>query len=338
MNEVITAWVQFGAALVLIGYAGTALSRYGDVIADKTGLGGTWIGVALVATVTSFPELITGISSVTLAHEPDIAVGTVLGSCVFNMVILVVLDFLSRERSVFELAGEAHILSAGLCVLLISVIGFNLLLDQQNGGGWSFFWVGASTPLVLLIYMASVRVVFRYEREHPDPEDVPDDFSLATSLARASLGFGVSAAVTIGVSMWLPFVALDLASAMDWQETFVGTLFVAVVTSLPEVVVTIAALRIGAVDMAVANLFGSNMFNILVIAVSDSFFTKGPLLANVAPVHILSAFSALMMTGIAIVGLMYRPRGRVFGHFGWASLGLVTIYLLNSYVLYLYGN
>ncbi len=338
MNDVLSAWIQFTAALLLIGYAGTALSRYGDVIADKTGLGGTWVGIALLATVTSVPELVTGISAVRLTDKPDIAVGIVLGSCVFNMVILVVLDLVSRGRSVFELAGQGHILSAGLGVLLIGVVGFSLVLAREDEVGWSLGYVGVYTPLILLIYLAAVRAVFRYERKHPDVEDPPAEFSNSTSLPQAVVAFGASSVVVIAVSLWLPFVATDLASAMGWYETFVGTLFIAVITSLPEVVVTVSALRIGAVNLAVANLFGSNMFNIGVIAVADLFYAKGPILAHVGSVHILSAFSAVMMTGVAIVGLQYRPEGRVFGKLGWASLMLVTLYLLNSFVVYLYGG
>lgn len=338
MTDAFTAWIQFIAALVMIGYAGTALSRYGDVIADKTGLGGTWIGLALVATVTSVPELVTGVSAVRLADKPDIAVGTVLGSCVFNMVILVILDVIARGRSVFELAGQGHILSAGLGVLLISVVGFSLVLASQDGVGWSLGSVGVYTPLIVLIYLASVRAVFRYEQKHPGAEGPPAEYSIATSMTQAVTAFAASSIVVVAVSLWLPFVAADLALAMGWNETFVGTLFVAVVTSLPEVVVTVAALRIGAVNLAIANLFGSNMFNIGVIAVGDIFYSKGPILAHVGSIHVLSAFSAVMMTGVAIVGLQYRPQGRLFGKFGWASLVLVTVYLLNSYVVYLYGG
>lgn len=339
MDEVVAAWAQFAAALVLIGYAGTVLSRYGDVLADKTGLGGTWIGVALIATVTSVPELITGVSAVALASDADIAVGTVLGSCVFNMLILVVLDFVSRGRSVFEMAGRQHVLSAGLGVLMVGVVGFNVMLAQANGGSISpgLGPIGIYTPLLFLLYVVSVRVVFRYERDHPI-EEPPDELARRIGMRQAVTAFAASALVVVAVSLWLPFVAQDLAGAMSWHNTFVGTLFVAMVTSLPEVVVTVAALRIGAVDLAVANLFGSNLFNILVIGVDDLFFLKGPILDHVVPVHAISAFSAIMMTGIAIVGLVYRPRSPVIGRMGWASLMLVTIYLLNSYVLYLYGG
>jgi len=90
-SPAITAWLQFVVCAVLIGYTGTKLSRYGDIIAEKTGLGGAWIGLALMATVTSLPELVTGISSVTLADAPDIAVGNVLGACVMNLAMIVIL-------------------------------------------------------------------------------------------------------------------------------------------------------------------------------------------------------------------------------------------------------
>jgi len=338
MDGALAVWIQFAVALALIGYAGSALSRYGDVLADKTGLGGTWIGVALVATVTSLPELLTGVSAVALAGDADIAVGTILGSCVFNMGILVVLDFLTRgHRSIFEVARQGHILSAGLGVLLIGVVGFNVMLATEDGRAVALGPVGLYTPLIVLLYAVSVRVVFRYERENPEVRAAGDLFP-TVSMARAVTGFSASAVVVIAVSVWLPFVAQDLAAVMGWHRSFVGTLFVALVTSLPEVVVTVAALRIGAVDLAVANLFGSNMFNILVVAVDDLFFLEGPILSHVDPVHALSAFSATMMTGVAIVGLVYRPRSRVLGSVGWASLILATIYLLNTYLLYLYGG
>ena len=103
-------WIEFLICTSLIVYSGTKLSKYGDIIAEKTGLGGTWIGVVLMASVTSFPELVTGISSVTYAGVPDIAVGDVLGSCVFNMLILAILDALYRPMPISAKAHHGHIL------------------------------------------------------------------------------------------------------------------------------------------------------------------------------------------------------------------------------------
>ncbi|MGZ8160856.1 MAG: hypothetical protein ACXWT4_18925 [Methylobacter sp.] len=86
-------FVEFAALALVIGGSGYFLSLYGDVIAEKTGLGGTWVGIALLATVTSLPELVTGISAVTYVNVPNIALGDALGSCVFNLLLIVLLDF-----------------------------------------------------------------------------------------------------------------------------------------------------------------------------------------------------------------------------------------------------
>ena len=103
-------WLQFALCAALIGLAGYRLSRYGDVIAEKTGLSGTWIGMILLATVTSLPELATGVSAVTFADTPDIALGDALGSCVFNLLILMILDFLYPKESLYMRASQGHLL------------------------------------------------------------------------------------------------------------------------------------------------------------------------------------------------------------------------------------
>jgi len=331
-------WLQFLLCCALITVAGVYLSRYGDAIADKTGLGKTWIGVVLLASVTSLPELVTGVSSVTAADVPDIAVGDVLGSCVFNLLIIVVLDLLYRGESVYTRASQGHVLSAAFGVMMIGLAGFHIVLASR-GQVMSIGHVGISTPVILLLYAVAMRTVFRYEQRQIEKftEAQPDAYPGLT-LRGAVARYVAAAAVIVVAGTWLPFVAEHLARVMGWTQSFVGTLFVAVVTSLPELVVTIAALRLGAIDMAVGNLFGSNLFNIGILAIDDLVFLKGPLLANVAPVHAVSALSAVMMTGVAIVGLFYRSGARVLRTVGWASVVLFTIYLINVYTLYLYGS
>ncbi len=125
---------------------------------------------------------------------------------------------------------------------------------------------------------------------------------------------------------------------MDWHTSFVGTLFVAFVTSLPEIAVTLSALKLGAVNMAVGNLFGSNLFNVAILSVDDLLYTQGPLLAHISLSHAVSSLSAIMMTGVAIVGLVYRPTKKRLKIIGWASLLIFSIYLVNSYIFYLYSG
>ena len=308
------------------------------MIAEKTGLSGSWIGLVLLASVTSLPELVIGASSVTIVDAPDIAVGDALGSCVFNLVILVVLDFLQRGESVYRRARIGHVLSAGFGTVLIGFVGMSLLLHGR-GLGIAVGHVGIYTPVILILYALAMRTLFRYERTHREEfaEESAERYPKMT-LRTALLRYAAGGVVIVGAGTWLPFVAGDLAEAMGWRTSFVGTLFVAAVTSLPELVVTVSALRIGALDMAIANLLGSNLFDMAVIAIDDILFVNGPILARVSPIHAVSAMSAVVMTGIAVVGLLYRPQVRVFRAVGWVSLGLFIMYLLNSYVLYIHGE
>jgi cation:H+ antiporter len=331
-------WIEFLLCVLAIGFAGVKLSRYGDAIADKTGLGGSWVGVLMMASVTSLPELVTGVSSVTVAGTPNIAVGDVLGSCVFNLLLIVALDFLSREESVYRRASQGHILSGGFGIMLIGIAGLNLLLAAK-GGSLSLGYVGLYTPVILILYLVSMRSVFLYETEQVEKfieaeADAYPDLTLRIAVIR----YLAAAAVVLVAGAALPFVAKAMAVEMGWHQSFVGTLFVAFVTSLPEMVVTVAALQLGAVDMAIGNLFGSNLFNIAILAVDDIFYLQGPLFDAVSSTHAISAFSAIMMTGVAIVGLLYRPRTRVLKTVGWVSLFLFTVYLINSYILYIYGE
>ena len=338
LSPAVIAWLEFSLCAALIAAAGSRLSRYGDIIAEKTGLGGAWIGLALMATVTSLPELVTGVSAVALADAPDIAVGNVLGACIINLAMIVILDLLQRGESIYTRASQGHILSASFGIIMAGFVGFSVLFSQ-HGEVMSLYHVGVYSPFLLLLYGVAMRALFRYERRQRAAaveervERYPD-----TTLREALIRYGLAASVVVAAGLWLPYVGRDIAQAMAWQETFVGTLFVAFATTLPEIVVTVSALRIGALDLAVSNLLGSNLFNLVIIAIDDTVYLKGPLLSFVSPLHAVSALSVVMMSGVAVVGLFYRPRERLFRTVGWTSLLLLSLYLLNAFFLYLYGG
>jgi cation:H+ antiporter len=327
----VLVWIEFLVCLAVIGVAGARLTRYGDAIADKTGLGRTWVGVLLLASVTSLPELSTGISSVTVAAVPNIAVGDVLGSCVFNLLILAVLDVINRRESVYREASQGHILSSGFGVVLLGVIGLSIILSP-TGPSMALGHVGYYSLVLIVLYFVAMRTVFRYEMKHVGEftEQEPDRYPQIT-LRQTVIRYLGAAALVVGAGSWLPFIGGALATQMGWSESFVGTLFVAIVTSLPEMVVTIAAVRLAALDMAVGNVLGSNLFNTVIIAVDDLFYSSGPLLADVDTSHAATALTAIMMTGLAVVGFLYRPH-RIHHIIGWASVTMLALYLFNTYV------
>ncbi len=346
MTAATAVWFQFAACAALIGLGGFQLARHADVIAKRTGLSGGWIGLALVATVTSLPELATGITSVTIADAPNLAVGNALGSCVLNLVFLVLIDFLFRQEPVWRRANQGHVLAAAFGVVLLGFTLVSLLISQVAPlrPGTPLDWLGRlgfslATPVLLGLYLIAMRTVFTYERAHASAAQGTDtETKSLPALGHAVVRFALAAGVVIAAGLWLPFIAIDLAAIMGWNRSFVGSLFMALVTTLPELAVTLAALRLGALDMAIGNLLGSNLFNVTIIAVDDLFYTKGALLADVSLVHAVTASSALVMTGLAMVGLFFRPRSRVLRAVGWVSLGIFAIYLLNTYVLYLHGD
>lgn len=331
MNPVVLIWLQFAACVALIGGAGVRLIRYGDAIAALTGMSRNWVGLILVATVTSLPELATGLSSVTIANSPDIAVGDALGSCVFNLAILAIVDVAYRKNPVYAVASSKHILTAGFGVVLLAATALVLLLTAQ-GRIPSIGYVSGGSLVIAMLYLWAMRTIYLAEHRHRSPEDT----ELPTmSLNVALTGYGLSAAIIVGAGIWLPLIGVKLAEMMGWSNTFVGTLFVAVATSVPELATTLGAIRIGAIDMAIGNLLGSNLFDVLILTFDDFAYTPGSLYARVSIMHVISALSACVMSGAVVVALAYRPASRVWHAGSWASISLLGMYLLNTVIQYL---
>jgi cation:H+ antiporter len=327
-------WFLFIVCAALIIVCGTHLSRYGDVIAEKTGLGRAWVGLVLMAAVTSLPELITGISSVTVADTPDIAAGNVLGACVFNLSVIALMDLLHGPGPIFSKVEHGHILSAGYGIILIGLLSLSLLANAYIP---AVGHVSLSTPAIMLVYAIGIRSVFLFERkkiaEFVGEMAVSARYGHITA-REAALKYALNAVVIIAVATALPFIGDRMAQQTGLGRSFVGTVFIAVATTLPELTVSLSALKIGAVDMAIANLFGSNMFNIMIIAVDDIFYVKGPILSAVSANHVVTGFMAALMTGIAIVGLTYRLKKKTFLRIGWDALALVLAYIANILLLY----
>jgi cation:H+ antiporter len=173
-----------------------------------------------------------------------------------------------------------------------------------------------------------MRTIFAFERNRVTEiaETLTGEIRYADiTLRRAMLLYAAAAAVLVVAAIFLPGAAEQLADLTGLGHSFVGSLFVAGSTSLPELVVSIAAARMGAIDMAAGNLFGSNLFNIAVLGVDDVLYTKGSLLAAVSPAHLATLGAAITMTGIVIIGLTYRAKRKRF-RLSWDAIGVVAVY------------
>ncbi|MDA8240845.1 MAG: hypothetical protein M0Z67_10810 [Nitrospiraceae bacterium] len=327
-------WIGFIVCTSAIVYAGTKLAKYGDIISEKAGLGRTWIGVVLMASVTSLPELATGISSVTYAGVPDIAIGDILGACVFNMCILAFLDVLSKPVPISAKARQGHILSAGFGVLLLSIVAGGLFFRKYS---FPLGWIGAYSLLFVIIYFIAMRLVYAYEKRQVAEfmKEIAREMKYKEiPVKTAVFHYCINALIVVAAALFLPKIGEGIAETTGLGQTFVGNIFIALSTTLPEVVVSIAAVRMDAVDLAIGNLFGSNLFNIFILAVDDLFFVKGPILSFVNPNHAISALSAIAMTAVAVIGLTYRAERKPL-FLAWDSFSILLIYLMNLMLLYM---
>ncbi len=327
-------WTQFLLCGLAIMVAGTQLSRYGDILAVKTGMGRTWMGLVIIAAATSLPELATGASSILWVQAPDITVGDLLGSCVFNLLILALVDLLYPRGPALTAADRGHLVAAGFGVVMLGVAVMGVMAHSPIAS-LTFLHVGLSSLVLVICYLVAMRAVFRYQRrelaayqkereEEPAYEDV--------TLNRALLLFGVNALVVLAAGVWLARTAAHLAELAGWHMSLMGTLFVAASTSLPELVVTLGALRLGAIDLAVGNLFGSNLINLAMLGVMDILYVKGPLLGLAASVHAVTGLMAILMTGIASLELAYRPQKKALRWMSTGAFLLVFIYAAHIFV------
>jgi cation:H+ antiporter len=318
-------WIQFLAAALVIVLAGVRLARYGDVLGEKTGLGRSWAGVVLLAATTSLPELFTGFGATALAALPDIAVGDVLGSCMFNLLILSLMDVVQPEP-LSTRAHQGHTLSIGFGLVLIGVAGFGLL-----GGTLlpTFGWVGLYSPVLMAVYFLSMRLIFTHEqhRRAREVREVAEELQYTDiPLRTAAMHYTAAAVLVVGAALWLPRLGAELARQTGLGEAFVGSLFIAITTSLPEIVVSLAAVRIGAIDLGVGNVLGSNLFNLLILGLDDVFYREGPLLAAVDTSHGLAIVAVVAMYALFLIGLTYRVLTKRFA-VGWDTGAMAAVYV-----------
>ncbi len=327
-------WLQFTVVTGVIVFAGTNLSKYGDVIAEKTGMGRTWVGIILMASVTSLPELITGISSVAIFDLPNIAVGDVFGSCMFNLLILATMDALSGPTPISAKAHQGHVLAASFGVLMLGVAAISLNAGQSLPG---FGWISPATFALILTYAVAMRMIFLFEKKRI-VEFVQQKAEIARydkiSSKHAYVNYAANAVLVVGAASYLPHLGDQIAEATGLGRTFVGSIFIALTTSLPELVVSIGALRLDAIDLVFSNLLGSNLFNMAILALDDILYAKAPLLTTAAPGHIVTANGAMAMTAIAVIGLTYRVSKKRF-LFAWDSLAIAMVYLYAVAAVYL---
>jgi cation:H+ antiporter len=302
------AVVVFLLSAAVLVRAGASLAGYADQIAERMRMSRLFVGTLMLAFATSLPELVTDITAAR-ADAPDLAVGDLLGSSMANMAILAIIDLLYRGR-VWPSVELGHARVAAVAIGLTSIAVLSILTGSEAGIGW----VGFAPIVIMVLYVLSIawfRRMPQLARPGLDDRSIPMHKPTGWSVkaAQYSLGklwFGFGVAVSF-IFMSAPIATLAvkaIAEQTGIEQSFLGVALLAVTTSLPELVASIASLRIGAYDMAVGNLFGSNVANMSVLLFADIAYTEGPILAAVAPAQALAGVGAILLMAIAVAAIV----------------------------------
>ncbi len=328
----VLAFAATGAVLVA---AATVLSRSGDAIAEKTGIGRIWVGAVLMAAATSLPELATDVAAVRLGAV-DLAAGDLFGSSMANMLILAITDLLPPARRVLRGAALDNALAACLAILLTAIAAVLVSLHDAH----AVLGVAPGAILLLLVYVAGTRAVYRHGARAaaraaaaPARPDEPQAAPRATSLRRAAVQFAAASLAILASAPAFAWSAKGLADVTGLGSTVVGTLLVGLATSLPELVASIAAVRLGAFDLAVGNLFGSNAFNMAIFFAMDVADPTGSVFAALDPSHALSALLGIVLMSLGLAAIVYRAERR-FALIEPDSLLMVVVYATGAWLLY----
>jgi len=352
MDQLATLLIGFVAAGGIVAVSGVFLTHAGDELGERLHLGGSWVGLVVLSGVTSLPELVSSVGGAVWQGQPDLACGNVFGSNCFNVTIIALLDLYYQGVALSFQFGVLPTFSAGLGIVMTALGAIAILSNQRTLFPSPPFGELTWSLLIVFGYLACMFLIFRFERKSlreakgSKPEEEPVEATIIGESTWKPLlwRLGVSSLVVVAGGLSMVFLADELAefefSFGKLGHTFVGTIGLALATSLPELVVGVTALRMGKFELAIGNVFGSNIFNILVLAICQ--FAYAPFYAEsfyggISETNLLSAFLAVLLAGVAIAGLMYHGRKTFLG-LGWDTGTILILFTAGMYLLFRLGH
>ena len=323
----------------MILVASTFLAKSADVIAIKTGLGRSFIGVVLLATATSLPELGLGVSSITIYDAPDLAAGDAFGSNIFNLLIIGLLDLYWRNGPILNRVSATSTVVAALGILIISLTIMAMIIHDATTAA-SNWTVSPVSIVIVFVFLIAMYMIYKFDRKQEDQGDSESEQAahLSSGLGRAALFYVLSASVIVASALWLASIGDGISEALGWEASFVGTQFLAFSTSLPELAASFAAIRINAPELAISGVLGSNLFNMgFILFIDDVALTGAPIWTAISSVHMLTAAIAILMSSVIVIALMSRSRGRPSRFWTAEAVILIGLYLVSSVLVFKLG-
>jgi len=322
------ALIFLGSAIAIAVF-GTRMAGYAEIIADRTRFGEALIGSVLLGAGTSIAGIVT--SSTTAANgAADLSVSNAMGGIAAQTMFLAIADIAYRKVNL-EHAG-ASLVNIGQATILILLITLPIL--AYAAPTYSVWGVHPLTPVLIGVYLVGLHNAHRIHEKpmwlvretdatRNEEEDETSDGRTLTLIVSL---FALLVAV-VGFAGWIVGEAgILLSDRLGISEGVVGALGTAIVTSLPELVTTIAAVRRGALQLAIGGIIGGNMFDALFIASSDVFYRDGSIYNAISPRTLFWMALVIVMTAILLIGLLRRERQGPAG-IGWESVLLIGIWV-----------
>lgn len=309
----------------IIFIAANLLTKYADILAEKLNLSRSWVGVVLLAVITSLPELSNSLSATAFVGKPDLGVGNLLGACLMNLLLVAFMDYLHKNKPVFNKLDSGHVLSAGFAVLLLALVCLGIFFS-------SILNARLVTLAIIIIYLIGQRQIFVFEKgKILEIEKIYTKERIPSVLTK----FMFFASLIVAAGIWLSTLGNSLAIQTGWGTTFVGSIILSLITTLPELTVSSSAMRMGAPDMAISNLLGSVIFNVALISVIDPFYRQAPLLSAVSSSNILTALAIIVCLCIVTVGIIKHSKSKLFMRLSWNSVLIILMVISSWYLLFM---
>ncbi|OLO11529.1 cation transporter [Chromohalobacter japonicus] len=327
MSLMLSVALFAGCALV-IGVVGTRLTGVVDTLADRTGMGEAIAGAVLMGMATSLSGIVLSVTAA-WKGQPELAMSNAVGGIAAQTLFLTVADVALRRVNLEHAAASIGNLAQG--TLLMCLLG--MLLVARYSPEWTLWGIHPVTPLLFLGYVYGLRIIdevrsqpmWMPRRTRETREDAPEDEAQRYSLTRLWGAFA-ALALLLGVSGWvMEKAATTLATETGMSQTAVGILLTSVATSLPELVTAVAAVRRGALTLAVGGIIGGNAFDTLFAAASDIAYRDGSIYHAVSDQTLLWIALSVLMTAVLLLGLVRREKHGP-ARIGFESVALVLLY------------
>lgn len=325
-------FIIFTLAAIMTVLAAIELSKSADMLSEKTALGGFLIGTLLLSGATSLPEVTTSFSAV-LIGNPDIAVGNILGSNMFNIFIIAYFDVYYRKRRLFHLASPNHYYTAALGLTLSAMTLASLI----NKSEYHVLWVGLNSVMIVIIYALGMYIIHRTTKQPSNTTVIENKVNqhrrLNASLLVAMLKFLLAAITILVAGTVLSIFGDKIAEVTGLESTFIGSFLMAVTTSLPETVAIWMAFKLRNINLAIGTILGSNIFNLLILVGSDILYQTNPILVDVADSHFITAISVTCLSLLLLLSLMRKKTTSTLSYIT-PSLLIIMGYFLTTYYLF----